>query len=140
MPSTKKYYIVDDDPDDQQFLIEALTDNEPDVQCASAYNGQEAMKNLNRDINDLPHAIFLDQNMPGLTGKQCLLELKSTISLQHIPVIIYSTSFDEREIENVMQLGAFHFLRKNSSFNELKKELHLITARIDKSPSIHSSL
>jgi CheY-like chemotaxis protein len=129
---SKKYYIVDDDTDDRQFLIEALTENDPTAQCISVNSGQAAITNLKKEILALPDAIFLDQNMPGVSGKQCLAELKSSALLQHIPVIIYSTSFDEKEISKVMQLGSFYFLVKSSSFSKLKKELLFITAALDK--------
>jgi CheY-like chemotaxis protein len=129
---SKKYYIVDDDSDDRQFLIEALTENDPTAQYISINSGQDAIDSLKKETDALPDAIFLDQNMPGLSGKQCLAELKSSTLLQHIPVIIYSTSFEKEEISKAMQLGGFYFLVKNSSFNELKKELLFITAELDK--------
>jgi CheY-like chemotaxis protein len=127
----KNYYIVDDDADDQQFLIEALTENDQSVQCIIATNGQAAIDHLKSGSSFLPDAIFLDQNMPGLSGRQCLVELKRTPSLKHIPVIVYSTSFDEREIHQIMQLGAFYFLVKGSSFDLLKKELKTISTALD---------
>ena len=75
MITTKKYYVIDDDLDDQQFLIEALIENDPTAQCVIARNGQQGIQQLKLE-RILPDAVFLDQNMPGLTGKQCLLLLK----------------------------------------------------------------
>ena len=131
MITAKKYYIVDDDLDDQQFLIEALTENDATVECTTATNGQEAIDNLKKIGCLLPDAIFLDQNMPGLNGKQCLLELKSTASLKHIPVIMYSTSIDSQERETCLKIGAFYFLVKSFSYQKLKKDLLVIAVALN---------
>lgn len=130
MTNTKTYYIVDDDIDDQHFLIEALTGNERSAKCITAFNGQDALTNLKKSLHSLPDAIFLDLNMPGLNGKQCLSELKRTPSLQHIPVIIYSTSSDKKEIQETMDMGASYFLIKKSNFKELSEELSLIMCNL----------
>ena len=130
MSETKKYFVIDDDLDDQLFLIEALVENDPTAQCTTASNGKQALQEL-RKINGLiPDAIFMDQNMPGMSGKQCLLELKQIPFLKHIPVIIYSTSFDSQERELCLKMGAFYFLVKSFSFQGLKEELAIVTAAL----------
>jgi len=126
LKKNKNYFIVDDDGDDQQFLIEALTEMDPSVQCHTSFNGREAIAHLQKDLSHLPDAIFLDLNMPRMNGKECLLELKGTAALQHIPVIIYSTTTDQKEIQKALDMGASHFLIKKSNFRELCKDLHSI--------------
>jgi CheY-like chemotaxis protein len=126
LKKNKNYFIVDDDSDDQQFLIEALTENDPSVQCYTYFNGREAIAHLQKNLSHLPDAIFLDLNMPRMNGKECLAELKHTAALQHIPVIIYSTTTNQREIQKALSMGASHFLIKQSNFNELCKELKSI--------------
>jgi CheY-like chemotaxis protein len=128
---TKKYYIVDDDRDDQEFLIEALTENDPLVECFSSFNGREAIINLKKDFPLLPDAIFLDLNMPRMNGKECLVELKTIPFLQDIPIIIYSTTSDQKEIQKTLSMGASHFLIKKSSFNELCNELSSIMIHLN---------
>jgi CheY-like chemotaxis protein len=130
LTKTKTYYIVDDDIDDQQFLIEALTENDTSAVCLTASDGQEAIGHLKTGLVPLPDAIFLDLNMPKFNGKQCLEELKRTPSLQNIPIIIYSTSSDKKEIQEAIQMGASHFLVKKTSFKELCVELSSITAAV----------
>lgn len=114
--------------DDQQYLIEALTENDRSAQCYTANNGQEAMIYLKSIVAPFPDAIFLDLNMPRMGGKQCLTELKLIPLLRDIPVIIYSTSSDNGEIADTMQMGAAHFLVKGSNFKDLRQELALILA------------
>jgi len=125
------YYVIDDDIDDQKFLIEALTSNDLNVKCFTAPNGQMAIHELSSSINPLPDAIFLDLNMPKFNGKQCLAELKRTPSLQHIPIVIYSTTSDKREIEETLKLGAAYFMIKKSSIKELREELSIITVGLN---------
>jgi CheY-like chemotaxis protein len=129
-PDTKKYYIVDDDIDDQQYLIEALTENDRLAQCYTANNGQEAITYLESIPTPFPDVIFLDLNMPRMGGKQCLTALKLIPRLSNIPVIIYSTSSDEREIADTIQMGAAHFLVKGSNFGVLRQELTSILATL----------
>ena len=58
MNHQKNSYIVDDDVDDQQFLIEAFTENDPSMQCIIATNGQAAIDHLINESSFLPDAIF----------------------------------------------------------------------------------
>jgi DNA-binding response OmpR family regulator len=127
----RTYYIIDDDVDDQNFLIEALTANDRDIQCFTAFEGKRAIRDLSSNKNPLPDAIFLDLNIPKFNGKQCLAEIKRTPSLLHIPIIIYSTTSDKREIGETMKLGAAYFMTKKSSIKELREELAVITAGLN---------
>jgi len=132
----KIFLIVDDDIDDQQFLIEALVQNSPSCLCFTASSGQEAVTNLTEALIPIPDVIFLDLNMPILDGKQCLIIIKQTSSLQHIPVIIYSTTSSKREIEEMNKQGASYFLIKTHSFKELSKELASIPVMADNDTDI----
>ena len=129
METPKLYYVIDDDTDDQKYLIEALKENDQFVQCVTATNGQEALAKL-KTAFPLPDVIFLDLNMPGINGKKCLVEIKQVPSLQHIPVIICSTSSNAKEIKQTMEMGAFHFLVKQSSFDNLKAQLFSVIALV----------
>ena len=50
--------------------------------------------------------------MPGLSGQQCLEEIKKDFRLASIPVIVYTTSRDLKESETLKKLGAAHFMSK----------------------------
>lgn len=130
MIPAKTYFIVDDDIDDQQFLIEALIENEPSCRCFTVSNGQEAVANLIEAIIPPPDVIFLDLNMPLMNGRECLAALKQVPSLQHIPVVIYSTTSNKKEIKEIIALGASYFLMKTPSFKELREEVYRITLKL----------
>lgn len=128
MVRKKRFFIVDDDLDDQELFIEAVNEVDSSIECISSSNCEEALDLLKNSKIDLPDVIFLDLNMPRLNGKQCLVELKRQAHLQHIPVIIYSTSSEKRDIEETARLGAAHFLTKPNKFEELCKAVSFVVA------------
>jgi CheY-like chemotaxis protein len=74
----------------------------------------------------LPDLILLDLNMPKMDGKQCLDELKKDERLSQIPVFIYTTSSQSKDIEYTLQLGAECFITKPSSARDLQTLLAII--------------
>jgi len=129
MNSKKTFFIVDDDIDDQELFVEAVSEVDNSINCVSISNCEEVLDLLKNKKVDLPDIIFLDLNMPRLNGKQCLAELKREAHLQHIPIIIYSTSSEKRDIEETSRLGAAHFLTKPNKFEELCKALTFVLSR-----------
>jgi CheY-like chemotaxis protein len=119
----KHIMIVDDDEDDKELFSAALLHLDPTIVCSQAGNGEEAMRLLHTTKTGLPDYIFLDLNMPRLSGKQWLVELKKHPEFQKIPVIIYTTSKLQEDIEETKRLGAVHFITKPSNFSELCKEI-----------------
>src|SRR5688572_15796856 len=115
----KKLFIIDDDVEDQEIFMEALKEVDPKIVCYSATSGDEAIKKLQEEMLFFPDLIFLDMNMPKLNGKQVLKELKDVRALSKIPVIMYSTSFAPRDIDEIRKLGAVHHLLKPSRFDDL---------------------
>ena len=113
--------IVDDDEDDRDLLTIAIHELDSTVDCILARNGEEALQGLRLEKFPKPDLIFLDLNMPRVNGVQFLRELKSDSSLHYIPVVIYTTSKQQLELEESKALGAVHFLTKPSSFQELCK-------------------
>jgi CheY-like chemotaxis protein len=104
--------LVDDDEDDRKLFFEAIGEVDKEIGCIAAIDGREALRYLNDVTNPLPDFIFLDLRMPGLSGQQCLEEIKKDMRLESIPVIVYTTSRDVRESEALKKLGAAHFMSK----------------------------
>jgi CheY-like chemotaxis protein len=129
MSKKRMFFIVDDDTDDQELFIEAINEIDNTIQCLSASDCEEALDKLKNGKMALPDMIFLDLNMPRLNGKQCLAELKKLAHLRHIPVIIYSTSSEKKDIEETARLGAAHFLTKPNKFDDLCKALKFVMSK-----------
>lgn len=123
-------YIIDDDADDQEFLIEVLKDIDPSSQIFTAMNGQEGRKKLDAHIIPFPSIIFLDLNMPKISGKQFLSELKDDPNFRFIPVVIYTTSSQQRDIDELKHLGASDYLVKELDYSILKEKLNSILSLI----------
>jgi CheY-like chemotaxis protein len=112
---------VDDDNDDCIFLKTSIEDagNKANVICAT--DGEEAIKYLNSVPSDsLPSLIVLDLNMPRWDGRRTLSYLKAHPVLSAIPVVILSTSENEKEKQNCRQMGAASYYRKPNRFEEYK--------------------
>lgn len=124
----KRLFIIDDDTEDQEIFIEALREVDASVICNTAMNGEDAFHQL-ENMMVLPDLIFLDLNMPKLNGKQVLKELKRTDGVSEVPVIMYSTSFGPRDIEEIKQSGAAFYLLKPSRFDDLCKSLQEILSK-----------
>ena len=128
---TKNYFLLaDDDEDDQLLFKEALADIDPTITCEIARNGVEALAFLQNNLSEPPTFIFLDLNMPIMNGLKCLSEIKKSVSLKGLPVIIYSTSAHRQYIDESMQLGALDFFVKPSDYRGLKDYLRKTAAGV----------
>lgn len=107
----KRCLLVDDDLDDREIFIDVLQDIDKEIICHTATNGLEALSFLEK-ASPLPDFIFLDLNMPVMSGIQFLTEIKRHNKFDAIKIIIYTTSSYEKDIKETQELGANHFLTK----------------------------
>jgi len=119
----KSILVVDDDADDRELIGEALQEIDKKISCTYAREGFEALDILSKPARVLPDFIILDLNMPRLSGNQCLALIKKSNRLRVIPVIIFTTSKLESDVEEARKLGAVLFLTKPSRFSELVETL-----------------
>lgn len=106
---------IDDDPEDQEVFKDAISIVSPHTTCYFARDGREGFRILNRIVNP-PDYIFLDINMPEMSGKEFLSTVKNTHILRSTPVVMYSTSSNPTDIREYKQLGAVDFIVKPNSF------------------------
>ena len=115
-----KILLADDDKDDCMFFLEALEELELSTEVTPLYDGVQVMQYLTKKTNQLPDVLFLDLNMPRKNGFTCLEEIKRSEKLKHLPVIIFSTSYDENVAELLYKNGAQHYICKPADFSQLK--------------------
>lgn len=120
------FLLADDDADDKTLFCEALSEINPAIVCHTAGDGKEALAILSKQQVKRPDIIFLDINMPVMDGWQCLGKLKGDVRHKDIPVIMYSTSSYQRDIDLALENGAFCFFTKPSDYRELRRILRLI--------------
>ena len=118
-------FLVDDDADDQEIFKSALAHVDQNVMLLTAVNGIDALQMLS-SIERLPAFIFLDLNMPRMSGIQFLAEIKKSELLRGIPVLVYSTSDSPHDKERAMTAGAEQFITKPARFSELCEILQVV--------------
>jgi two-component system response regulator len=110
--------IVDDSPDDVEATKRAFSRANLRNKIHHAESGEVALKFLNDDAQK-PGIILLDLNMPGLDGRKTLEIIKNTQNLKSIPVVILTTSSDERDVQACYELGANTYIQKPVDFDGL---------------------
>jgi CheY-like chemotaxis protein len=120
-------FIVDDDPDDRQIILDAFLENNTKMDYVFIENGDELMKILSDcPETEYPSLILLDLNMPGMLGMQVLREIKESTRYNHIPTIVLTTSTLSSDRSASYSLGANCFLSKPPSYTELVALTHSI--------------
>lgn len=122
MMKNVNFMIIDDDADDRFFFKKVVLKMHGSIECMEANGCEQAIEVL-RSTKRLPHFIFLDINMPRLDGRECLTQLKRDAKLNHIPVIMYSTSFSKETILEFQQMGASNHLTKPTDINKLPTQI-----------------
>jgi len=117
--------LADDDIDDCMFFKMAVDGFLSPIQLTIVHDGEQLMELLANEANELPHILFLDLNMHRKNGFECLSEIKASKKLQHLPVIMFSTSFEEGVVNQLYENGAQYFIRKPSDYLQFKKIIHL---------------
>lgn len=126
--SNASILLADDDIDDREFFEDIIKEIHPNINFNSVADGNELMKVLTACNGILPDLLFLDLNMPGKNGKQCLEEIRSNTQLKNLPVIIYSTSSLAQDIADTYSIGANLYFRKPNSFRGALISLQKILA------------
>jgi two-component system LytT family response regulator len=116
--------LVDDEPHARRYLRELLTQDEDVEVIHECKNGQEVLNFLKTKE---PHIIFLDINMPGISGVEVAEQLKSTSSL-----IVFSTAYDQYALK-AFEVAAFDYLVKpygeERFFNVLNRAKELVNTQ-----------
>ena len=111
--------IVEDSPEDLEATLRALRKTgceHPIVHCA---DGDEALDYLYRrgrfgarGTAPRPALVLLDLNLPGTDGREVLTEIKSNEPLRSIPIVIFTTSGDSRDVDACYRAGANGYVQK----------------------------
>lgn len=112
----KSIILADDDRDDHDFFRDALSQINHTIKLSTVENGEELLSLLKHYIPDF---IFLDLDMPGKNGLECLTEIKNSEQLKRIPVVIFSSTSRPANIDTAYEMGADLFFIKPSNYNDL---------------------
>jgi CheY-like chemotaxis protein len=120
-----RVFLIDDDEDDKELFLEAIEEVNPTAKCRTAGSAEEALSILETEALP-PDFIFLDINMPGIGGKECLMKLKKIKKLASVPVVIYTTSDLKRDMDETALMGASGYFTKPAPFEEICKIIRYV--------------
>lgn len=115
--------FIDDDEEDLSFFYQAVKDIDRSIHCFLHKDSESAMLLLEQDLALCPDLIFLDLNMPKLSGKHCLSMIKKMTRHKNTPVIICTTSSSERDMDDTWELGASCYMTKPPTVGDWKYEV-----------------
>lgn len=107
--------VVEDNPADAEVIAETLRAIRCEVAIECAEDGQRALDILLHPrfrCDRRPNLVLLDLNLPKLGGRDVLKMIRGTRQLDHIPVLVLTSSADEKEIAELYRLGANAYLVK----------------------------
>jgi CheY-like chemotaxis protein len=141
----KKILIVDDNPKDVELTISALAEKNLANEVVVAEDGVEALDYLYKrgkfaNINSYPAVILLDIKMPRMDGIEVLKHIRSDPKFKLIPVIMLTSSAEERDLVESYKLGANSYVVKPVDivqFIDAIKVLGQYWAIINQQPPIH---
>ncbi len=128
--------LADDDVDDCQFFKESLAGSTESMQLTIVQDGEKLMQILIDEETQLPDVLFLDINMPRKSGFECLAEIRLSEKLNLLPVVMFSTSFEQQVVDKLFLNGAHHFIRKPSDFLQFKQIIMQTLSIVEKGEPI----
>jgi two-component system response regulator len=117
-PGTKSILLVEDNPDDEALTLRALKRNRIANEVVVARDGAEALELLHGDRAFAPCVILLDLKLPKIDGLEVLRRIRSEPSTKVMPVVILTSSKEERDLAESYSLGANSYIRKPVDFEQ----------------------
>jgi two-component system, response regulator len=115
--------LVEDNPDDEALTLRAFRKNNVTNEVVVARDGAEALDYLfgtgtyaNRDVTLPPQVIILDLKLPKIDGLEVLRRIRATAQTKLLPVVILTSSNEERDRLESYGLGANSYVRKPVDF------------------------
>lgn len=144
--NTHRILLVDDNPNDLELALSAIGDGtvgESQAEVAVAGGGQEALHQLRcaaRHGQPLPDLILLDLKMPQMDGLAVLDAIRADQELRDIPVVMLTTSGEDRDIRDSYAHGASAYVIKPLDFVQFSEAMHTIQAfwtRLNRHPRLY---
>lgn len=126
MKMTGRYILlVEDNPSDVGLTQRALAKSHIANELVVAEDGQEALDYLfgagahaGRDVSELPALVLLDLKLPRVNGLEVLRRIRADPRTSRLPVVILTTSNEERDVAQGYDLGANSYVRKPVDFQQ----------------------
>ena len=141
--------LVEDNPNDEELTLYALRKINIINQIQVVRDGAEALEYIfctgafaDRQINDPPKVVLLDLKLPKVDGLEVLERIKADARTRIIPVVVLTSSQEERDIVESYQLGVNSYIVKPvdfEQFNEAVRHIGLYWMLLNKTPLYKST-
>jgi CheY-like chemotaxis protein len=139
--------VVEDSEEDYEMLLRAVKKTAIECEVDYCETGEEALDYLrnqgedqNREKFQMPSLILLDLNLPGTDGRDILKDIKIDPVLKFIPVVIFSTSSNRKDIEACYENGANAYVTKPMNISLLQEYIQTLLLHWLKVNRIHPNL
>ena len=130
---TPEILLIEDSPDDVMFFVHTFEKAGLLARLQILEDGAEALefifctgRHAHRQTFTHPKVIFLDLKLPKVNGLEVLRRLKSDAYTRTIPVVVFSSSQEERDLAESYELGVNSYVVKPMEFDELSKSIRLL--------------
>jgi two-component system response regulator len=133
MAAVPPLLLVEDNPDDERLTRRALKKGNLSNEILLARNGEEAL-NLLFSLSILPAVVMLDLKLPKIGGLEVLRQIRAHERTQRLPVVVLTSSSEDRDVVESYNLGANSYVRKPvefERFTEAVRQLGLYWALIN---------
>lgn len=125
--------LVEDNPDDEVLALRALSKAETKNNIVVTRDGQEALdyifgkgKYNGRNPSETPQVIFLDIKLPKLNGLEVLKNIRNDERTSLIPIVLLTSSDEERDMVDGYKLGANSYINKPVDFDEFIEQVKML--------------
>jgi two-component system response regulator len=136
MTTLRPILLVEDNPDDERLTLRALRRGNLANPVAIARNGEEALRQILL-ADPLPCVVLLDVKLPKVDGLEVLRQIRASDRTRLLPVVMLTSSTEERDMIESYSLGANSYVRKPvniDDFTDAVQQLGLYWALINELP------
>jgi CheY-like chemotaxis protein len=140
--------LIEDNPEDRDLTIMSLERNKLANRIEIARDGEEALDFLfcrgafsDRTFDDAPKVVLLDIKLPKIDGLEVLREMKSDSRTRSIPVVVMTSSAEQRDMVESYRLGVNSYIQKPVDFlkfQQVVKDLGYYWLAVNHAPPVEA--
>lgn len=143
----KTILLVEDDPNDEELTLRALRRSNIMNEVVVAHDGEEAVEILfgqanflDHEMDPLPAVVLLDLKLPKVNGIEVLRRIRNDPRTRRLPVVVLTSSRQERDRDQVYDLGANSYICKPVDFEKFTEaigHLGMYWVLLNEQPPVH---